>query len=310
MTFDSAAGWRQGHLGQLALTNLPLFSIIITCYNKQEYISEAIESAINQKFDSFEIVVIDDWSTDDSWSIICGYAEKNQRICVARHLHGRNLGASASRQLGVELSRGHYLLHLDGDDRLLEGRLSHDADVINKQPGCTSVISRTRYFHQDPQSGTRELCAQDEMIDLIVPVSDHLYSSYELFLLCVYDLQEGKSSLRGLPCIGAVTTRRDIARSIPWLRGVSCAEDIVYYAQLLMHPGIYYSRHCLTDYRLTTQGAWFRSSEDKTEVFWQQFAKRKIELLALDVDRQILLDAQARLQGIISPPPLIQGDPG
>ncbi|MDM7936802.1 MAG: glycosyltransferase family A protein [Cyanobium sp. CZS 48M] len=301
MPIDAISKTKQGYVQELLETGLPLFSIVITCFNKKEYINEAIESALSQDYDHLEVIVIDDGSNDGSWDIIQLCSTKSHKICATRHLHGRNNGVSASRQLGVDLSRGHYILHLDGDDKLLPGRLKHDAEIIDQFPSCTSVISRTRYFHQDFKSGTRELCNAEEMVDSIVPVMNRLYGTYELFLLCVYDLDKGEADFRGLPCVGAVTTRKDIARSVPWIRGVSCAEDIGYFARLLMQPRIFYSSECLSEYRLTTQGAWFQAMANNTETFWQEFTKRQVRYFALDVEPQLLLDAQKRLQEMHEP---------
>lgn len=280
-------GWRA--------TGLPLFSIIITCFNKVAYIEEAVGSALSQVHGSFEVIVVDDGSEDGSWDIIQTLAKHHPNVLAARHVSGRNLGEGASRGLGLDLSRGLFILYLDGDDRLLPSRLRHDEDVIHRFPGSTSIVSRTRYFHQNIESGTRALCQDEEMVDCIAPLSDHLYGELEFFLACFYDYDRHEAAFKGIPCVGAVTTRRDVAITVPWQREFSCAADICYFAEVLMRKGVYYSDECHAEYRLTTEGAWYQARQNATEDFWQRLTKRHIQFLALDVEPAALEAAQQSL---------------
>lgn len=276
-------------------TGLPLFSIIITCFNKVAYIEEAIQSALGQFHECFEVIVVDDGSQDGSWDIIRSFAKRHPNVLAARHASGRNLGEGASRGLGLDLSRGLFILYLDGDDRLLPARLQHDEAVIERFAECTSVVSRTRYFHQNIESGTRTLFEDAEMVDCIAPLSDHLYGELEFFLACFYDLEQGQAVFKGIPCVGAVTTRRDVAAAVPWQREFSCAADICYFAEVLMRKGIYYSGECHAEYRLTTEGAWYQARQNESEDFWQRLTKRRIQFLALDVESAALEAAQKSL---------------
>ena len=91
----------------------PLVSIVIPVYNVGAYLSECLESLMNQTYRNIEMVVIDDGSTDDS-SVICDqYAEKDSRIRV---FHQNNHGMSHARNRGITLARGDYLRFIDSDD--------------------------------------------------------------------------------------------------------------------------------------------------------------------------------------------------
>ena len=91
----------------------PLVSIVIPVYNVGAYLSECLESLMNQTYRNIEMVVIDDGSTDDS-SVICDqYAEKDSRIRV---FHQNNHGMSHARNRGITLARGDYLQFIDSDD--------------------------------------------------------------------------------------------------------------------------------------------------------------------------------------------------
>ncbi len=92
-------------------------SIIISCFNKDNYIAETIESVINQTSSAWELIVIDDVSNDKSVEIIEKFAYQDKRIRFFRNQSNR--GANYSRNYGASLSTGDYLIFLDADDLLL-----------------------------------------------------------------------------------------------------------------------------------------------------------------------------------------------
>src|SRR5918993_1194548 len=95
---------------------IPLVSVIIPCYNQAHFLPEAIDSVLNQTYPNYEIIVIDDGSTDDA----TGVARRYDNV---RCIRQDNQGLPASRNIGFQESRGSYLLFLDSDDRLLPNAL-------------------------------------------------------------------------------------------------------------------------------------------------------------------------------------------
>lgn len=89
----------------------PFFSVIITVYNKVNFIGETIQSVLNQSYENFELIIINDGSTDQSLSVIKGFNDPRIEITSTT-----NKGASASRNLGIAKSKGTFLAFLDGDD--------------------------------------------------------------------------------------------------------------------------------------------------------------------------------------------------
>ena len=88
-------------------------SIIIPVYNVKEYVSEAIESVINQTYKNLEIIIIDDGSNDGSENICDEYKKKDKRIKL---VHQKNKGLSAARNKGLDIMKGKYVAFLDSDD--------------------------------------------------------------------------------------------------------------------------------------------------------------------------------------------------
>lgn len=92
------------------LTPNPVVSVVIPNYNHAKYISDAIASVLNQTFRDFEIIVVDDGSTDDSREVVAQFGGRVQ------YLYQRNAGLSAARNVGIQAARGEYIGVLDADD--------------------------------------------------------------------------------------------------------------------------------------------------------------------------------------------------
>lgn len=104
------------------------FSIIIPCYNIEKYISKTLESVLNQTYQNFEIILINDGSKDNTGKILDDYSKKDKKIKV---IHKINEGVSQARNIGIENAAGEYIYFLDGDD-LIENNLLKRADEVFK----------------------------------------------------------------------------------------------------------------------------------------------------------------------------------
>ncbi len=90
-----------------------LFSIIVPCYNVSRYLEKCIESVLHQKLQDWEMILIDDGSTDNTSEIINYYNGKDKRI---KKIYQKNMGLSAARNRGIKEAAGKYILFLDADD--------------------------------------------------------------------------------------------------------------------------------------------------------------------------------------------------
>lgn len=115
-----------------------LFSIIIPSYNYASRITFAIESVLNQPGDDFEIIVVDDGSTDNTKDIVGRYCDLNKG--VVKYFFQKNNGPSSARNNGVKQSKGEYILFLDADDQLLENALNIFRNFIQKSPQTDFVF--------------------------------------------------------------------------------------------------------------------------------------------------------------------------
>lgn len=103
-------------------------SVIVPVYNAEQHLSQTIRSIINQTYSSFELILINDGSTDDSSAVIKDWAKKDNRIV---YLHHENKGPSATRNKGLLSATGDYILFVDADDDLAPQAFEHMLEEIS-----------------------------------------------------------------------------------------------------------------------------------------------------------------------------------
>ena len=108
--------------------NSPKVSIILPTYNRAHIIEKAIQSVLNQTYQDFEIIIIDDGSKDDTEKIIRGFQEKDKRIKYIRF--EENKGAAAARNAGIKMSKGEYITFQDSDDEWVIDKLEKQMKII------------------------------------------------------------------------------------------------------------------------------------------------------------------------------------
>jgi len=106
-----------------------LVSVVMSVYNGERYLREAIDSILNQTFESFEFIIIDDGSSDSSAKIINSY--NDPRICFVRQ---QNMGLAAALNKGIELSRAKYIARMDADDISHPNRLAIQYAYMETHP--------------------------------------------------------------------------------------------------------------------------------------------------------------------------------
>lgn len=116
----------------------PLVSVLMTAYNREQLIAEAIESVLNSTYQNFELIVSDDASTDDTPNLVKKYAEKDSRIKVC--VNDRNLGDYFNRNKAASFATGKYIKYLDSDDRLSPDGLQVMVEAMEGNPSAALGI--------------------------------------------------------------------------------------------------------------------------------------------------------------------------
>lgn len=117
---------------------MPKTSVIIPVYNSEKYITRTLNSILNQTFQDFELICINDCSVDNSLKILEEFAKKDNRIKVINN--EKNLGAALSRNIGIDIAKGEYIYFLDADDYIDEKYLECMIDKI-EQEKCDIILN-------------------------------------------------------------------------------------------------------------------------------------------------------------------------
>lgn len=118
----------------------PLVSVIIPIFNRKCYLTEAIESILNQSIPPCEVIVVDDGSTDGSAEIVKGFAS------VLYHFQP-NYGVAAARNQGIELAQGNFFAFLDSDDRWMPNKLALQISAFAANPNLDVVFGHVHQFY-------------------------------------------------------------------------------------------------------------------------------------------------------------------
>ena len=152
----------------------PLVSVIMIFLNEARFIQEAVMSVFAQTYDAWELLLVDDGSSDGSTQIAQQFAQRYpEKVHYLEHPGLQNRGMSASRNLGIKLSRGKYLSFLDADDLWLPDKLSQQVAISESLPEAAFVCSRAEWWYSwtgDPADASRDFRQRfDVPLDTLIP---------------------------------------------------------------------------------------------------------------------------------------------
>ena len=125
---------------------LPLVSVIMPVYNSDEYLDKAIKSVLSQSFKDFELIILDDHSSDKSWDIIKRYTRRSKRIRALRNY--KKLGLPISVKHGLELALGDYITKIDSDDLCYKTRFEKQVKYLNKNRRTVAVGTQYLFVNE------------------------------------------------------------------------------------------------------------------------------------------------------------------
>lgn len=130
----------------------PLVSIVTPCYNSEKYIRQTIESVLNQTYKNFEMIIVDDVSTDKSVEIIKEYQEKDSRIKLIEAKE--KIGASGARNLALREMKGKFVAFLDSDDLWAKEKLEKQVKFMQEN---NVLFSYTDYGYVDEEGNVLDM---------------------------------------------------------------------------------------------------------------------------------------------------------
>ncbi len=118
----------------------PKISVIIPTYNRVHLIKDAVESVFNQTYQDFELIIIDDGSTDNTREVLAEYGER------LRYIYQENQGRSAARNHGINLAKGEYIAFLDSDDVWFPDKLARQVPILESAPDNVVLVHGYKYI--------------------------------------------------------------------------------------------------------------------------------------------------------------------
>lgn len=218
----------------------PLVSIIMIFLNEEQYIEEAIASVFAQTYNYWELLLVDDGSTDKSTKIAQFYAEKSSnKVRYLEHEGHQNLGMSATRNLGIQKAQGNYITFLDADDIWLPGKLEQQVAVLESQPEVALVCNPAQWWYSwtgNPAEMQR---------DFVQKLGVQLNTLVQPPALLIRYLQDECASLCD------VLIRSEVVEAIggyeTLFRGMY--EDQVFHAKICLQFPVFTSSQCWYKYR-------------------------------------------------------------
>ncbi len=225
---------------------MPEISVVIPMFNAATTIQETLYSVSRQDYASYEVLIVDDGSTDGSRNIANEIAAKScGRITVLEHVQGANRGLSLSRNLAITHARGEFLVFLDADDTIHPGKFFHDVNILRAHPEAAAVVGRALWWWDGEGD-------KDAHLDKIFEPHDRVVHPPEFFE-ANYQTMRAESP----PCVHSWMVRRSAVDQIqPFDQYMMTYEDQKFLADLSLRFPIYVASTCLCDYRRKETTLW------------------------------------------------------
>jgi glycosyltransferase involved in cell wall biosynthesis len=217
----------------------PVVTGIIIVHNGDAFLDEAIASVRGQTYSEWELVVVDDGSTDASLEVARRHAATDSRIRVVQHADGRRHGMSATRNLGLDHARGRYVGFLDADDMWCPTKLEDQLEIFHRHPEVGMVYGRTLiWFRWDPDSSET-----DHLYDLGV-TPDCVHVPPVLFRNLLRNTYQTPTTCNAL-------LRRSVVEDVGGFESAfeSMFEDQVFFAKVLLRSPVFVSDRLWAHYR-------------------------------------------------------------
>lgn len=131
-----------------------LVSIIVPCYNHAQFLDEALQSVLNQTYNNWECIIVNDGSPDNTKEVASRWCKNDNRFL---YLEKQNGGLSSARNAGITISKGEYILPLDADDILHESYLSKLVPELNQDKTLAIVSCYSKFFLKNKENIIHEL---------------------------------------------------------------------------------------------------------------------------------------------------------
>jgi glycosyltransferase involved in cell wall biosynthesis len=287
-------------------------SVVMTVLDGEQFIDEAIQSVFDQTYPNWELLIVDDGSTDRSTAIVRDLASRQrERVRYLEHPGHANRGTSASRNLGMAQARGDYIAFLDADDVYLPDRLARHVALLDADPAVDMVQSDTLRWYSWSDAASNDIRVPWPFeADMLVRAPGMLRRSLDRLPRDGY-----------FPSVCSVTFRRAAVGDVGGFEHeFAVCEDWVFFSKLYLHKSVRVGADVVAKYRKRPNSTLHRAqSEDATllgryfhiHVAYLRWLKTYLEeqgadpMLIKRVRRQLWPDGSQILCGVLGFPPAI-----
>ncbi len=221
----------------------PLVSIIICFLNEENFLGEAVTSVLEQDYKNWELILIDDGSTDKSTSIALDFEKKiSGKIHYRDHHNHKNKGLSASRNEGIRQSKGDLIAFLDADDIWLPMKLAQQVTIFKENPSIGLLAEASSYWYNWDDDGL------DNVLVHVGAIPDKIYEpAYLMYQL--YPLGAGAA-----PCPSSIMAKKKAIENVGYFeesfkREYALYEDQAFLSKIYLKERVYISSTCNNMYR-------------------------------------------------------------
>lgn len=219
----------------------PLVSVVLCFYNEKLFIEEAIHSVLSQNYEYWELILVDDGSSDESVTLAKKYANLYpDKITYLDHIFHQNKGLSASRNAGIKKCKGNFVAFIDADDVWLPNKLQSQLEIFRNNPEVTVAIEASLYWNS--WNGENK---QDQII--AVGAKEGIYKAPQL-MLALYPLGNGAA-----PCPSGIMVHRAVLKRCVFeelFRDIyQMYEDQAFLCKVYLKEVVYVSSACHNKYR-------------------------------------------------------------
>lgn len=140
-------------------------SVVMSVYNAEKYLAEAVDSILSQTFTDFELILIDDKSTDGSGKILAQYAQADPRVVILKN--AENMGLTKSLNRGLAVAKGEYIARMDADDISVPDRFAKQVAFLDENPDYSFVSCIGRYIDEN---------GKEEQLRLFPETNEEIYA--------------------------------------------------------------------------------------------------------------------------------------
>lgn len=228
-------------------------SIITASYNYAEYISETIESVINQTYSNWELIIVDDGSKDNSVEIIKSYCYKDSRIKLFQHKNGKNKGLKQTLLLGIKKASADWIAFLEADDLLENKYLEEKLKIINNNSNLQFIFNNFNLIGETISKKAKyDVLFQKEMA-IRNDISDYKTAFF---------------TKNPIPTFSVVMIRKELLKQLDFSSPIKAYLDRYLWSQAAVKTDFYYTNQKLTLWRQHNDS--YSEKTSKKLKYWQR----------------------------------------